>query len=148
MKPITFTVLGNPVALKRHRSFNRGGKQIMVDPSKGDKADFLVQALASKPDKPLEGALILHVTCHFQRPKSHYGTGKNAEVLKKSAPEYHTGTPDVDNLIKFVGDALNGIFWKDDSQIAMVVGVKAYACCQPYVTVTVNQMVVDTKEEK
>jgi len=35
--------------------------------------------------------------------------------------------PDVDNVLKLVGDALNGIAWADDKQIASVVLEKRYA---------------------
>lgn len=35
--------------------------------------------------------------------------------------------PDVDNLIKAASDALNGILFKDDSQIFKITGTKAYA---------------------
>jgi Holliday junction resolvase RusA-like endonuclease len=99
----------------------------MVDPSSSDKADFLAMAVQHKPDTPFE--FPLHVVCAFifPRPKGHYRTGKNAHLLKDSAPYFHTGTPDVDNLTKFVGDALNGIFWKDDCFIVRLEGVKAYA---------------------
>lgn len=34
--------------------------------------------------------------------------------------------PDADNIIKIVGDALNGVIWKDDSQIVALNFVKMY----------------------
>jgi Holliday junction resolvase RusA-like endonuclease len=42
------------------------------------------------------------------------------------APKYHIGTPDMDNLEKFVADSLNGIFWKDDSRICSNANEKIY----------------------
>ena len=43
--------------------------------------------------------------------------------------EYHLlpcwARPDEDNLGKFINDALNGIVWKDDSQICFVVRTKS-----------------------
>lgn len=38
-----------------------------------------------------------------------------------------TKKPDLDNVVKLIGDALNGIAWLDDAQIARVTAAKAYA---------------------
>lgn len=40
---------------------------------------------------------------------------------------YHLKRPDVDNLLKLVCDALNGVAWKDDSDIASIFAVKGYS---------------------
>jgi len=61
---------------------------------------------------------------YFKRPKSHYGTGKNANRVKESAPMNHIQTPDLDNLVKFLSDAFNGTFYKDDSQINNLLAFK------------------------
>lgn len=127
MTTITFEVPGDPKALKRHRtvSFNRRGEPLrfprQYDPSQGDKADFLAKAMQFKPEKPLEGPLGLKTLFQFARPQSHYRTGKFSHELKPNPPCRHAGKPDIDNLFKFVADALNGIFWRDDKQIAVVV---------------------------
>ena len=123
---INFTVYGEPNALKRHRTFRRGNVNINVDPSKGNKADFLALSHANKPESPLDEPVKVDICCHFSRAKGHYGTGKNSDKLKKSAPTYHTKTPDADNLGKFVCDALNGVFWRDDSCIAELTVTKVY----------------------
>ena len=123
---ITFEIPGNPQALKRHRAFRMGTNIRMVDPSKADKEDFLVVAMANRPDVPLTEPLHVGCTFVFPRPKSHYRTGKNAHLLKDSAPYFHTSVPDTDNLTKFIGDALNGVFWKDDSFICKLEGLKVY----------------------
>lgn len=119
---IEFAILGNPVALKRHRTFRMGKNLIQVDPSKADKSDFLALAHRYAPDSPIDLPLKLSVVCFFGRPKSHY----NKKGLKITSPIHHTSKPDADNLIKFVADALNGIFWKDDSCISVVECRKRY----------------------
>ena len=118
-----FFVPGNPVALKRHRQ----GKWGNYDPSSGDKADFLAKAMQHKPDKPFDCPLSLTLFFIFPRPKNHFGTGKKANVLKDSAPVWHTGRPDLDNLEKFICDALNGVFWRDDSIICQKFSEKSYS---------------------
>ena len=125
---IEFFVPGKPQALKRHRTYRMpNGKTVRVDPSGAAKDDFLAKAMEHRPEEPLRGPLWVVVFCYFARPKSHYGTGKNAGLLKDSAPVYHTSAPDADNILKFVGDALNGIFWRDDRQIAIARINKVYA---------------------
>lgn len=42
------------------------------------------------------------------------------------ARDHHTTTPDVDNCVKSL-DGLNGILWKDDSQIVKIYAAKYYA---------------------
>jgi len=123
---IDFVVPGDPVALKRHRTFKRGEFTGSYDPSKGDKAAFLAKALSNKPIVPLDESLFLKLEFHFPRPKSHYRTGKNSHILKDSAPVNHTGTPDADNLAKFVCDSLNGIFWTDDKIVSQLHVTKIY----------------------
>ena len=124
---ITFTVPGNPIALKRHRSFQRGDFKGTYDPSKGDKGDFLAKAMEHRPGTPLDEPLHVKLSFYFQRPKAHYRTGKFSGELKESAPTWHTGTPDADNLTKFVCDSFNKIFWRDDSIICQLVVIKMYS---------------------
>lgn len=85
------------------------------------------------PDVPLPmfgRGVPLHVAIAFTfaRPLSHYGTGRNADVLKPAAPRWFTGTPDIDKAIRAVLDALTeaGAWW-DDRQVASVTATKNYA---------------------
>lgn len=126
-KIIELEVAGEPQSLKRHRSFRVGNGIRQYDPSKGSKQDFLAIAHANKPDAPLDVPLEVHLEFQFSRPKSHYRTGKNAHLLKESAPKYHTKVPDNDNLLKFVCDALNKVFWRDDAVIARTIVTKVYS---------------------
>jgi Holliday junction resolvase RusA-like endonuclease len=48
----------------------------------------------------------IELVCYFARPKSHFGTGRNAGALKPSAPEHHTTYPDLDKSQRAVGDGL------------------------------------------
>ena len=119
---IKFSVPGNPKALKRPKFVRRGKYVGAYDPSTKDKDTFLSIALASKPDKPLEVPLFIASCFYFPRPKSHY----NKKGLKPDAPFYHTSRPDIDNLEKMIYDALNGIFFKDDSLICRTACHKLY----------------------
>ena len=114
----TITIRGEPNAQKRHKHHVRGKFAQVYDPSAQAKEDYRIVLQQQAPAFPYSGALYVDIDCYFSRPKSHYGTGKNAAVLKADAPPfYHTKKPDGDNCVKFVFDALNGIFWKDDAMI-------------------------------
>ncbi len=63
----------------------------------------------------------VEVLCEMDRPKSHFGTGKNAKIFKKSAPAvlHCPRTPDNDKVLRAILDALTGYAWKDDKQVVM-----------------------------
>jgi len=72
------------------------------------------------------GPVRLEAVFVFTRPKSHYRTGKNAQLLRDDAPKEHTQKPDCTKLVRAVEDALNEIVWHDDSQITRTVVEKAW----------------------
>jgi crossover junction endodeoxyribonuclease RusA len=61
----------------------------------------------------IEGPVRLAAVFTFARPKSHHGK----RGILPSAPATHTQTPDLDKLVRAVGDALEGIAYTRDSQI-------------------------------
>ena len=68
----------------------------------------------------------------FPRPKSHFGTGKNADVLKASAPKYSTsrGNGDIDKLARSTLDGLSvsagGSVLEDDCLVVELNTKKRY----------------------
>lgn len=64
----------------------------------------------------LLGPVELHVTFAFPRPKAHYRA--NGE-LKANAPHYKTSAPDLDKLVRAIGDALTARVFRDDAQVAV-----------------------------
>lgn len=77
----------------------------------------------------------------FVMPYRHgdFGTGKNAGVLKESAPFYCTTKPDSLKLRRSTEDALKGILYVDDSQIVIGHDEKVYGL-QPGARITVERM--------
>ena len=127
MGPIKFTVLGDPKALKRHRTFRKGNFIGIYDPSKADKQAFLIMVQQNAPPKPFDEPLVMLLDFYFSRPKNHYRSGKFAGQLKPNAPLCHTVRPDLDNLIKFIFDSLLGVFYRDDTLIYRVRASKHYS---------------------
>ena len=124
---IEFTVLGEPHAQMRHKTFKKGTFTGAYDPSKDIKKNFLLTVQHNAPKEPITDPIMITVVFYFGRPKNHYRTGRNACMLRDDAPEWHTSRKDVDNLQKLIFDALNGIFWKDDAQICWVEAQKKYS---------------------
>lgn len=76
---------------------------------------------------PDETPLTLHAGFFYERPKSHYGTGRNAGVLKPGRELWEPiGRPDLDNLLKLIGDSLSGHAFDDDSRVTIGAQLKAY----------------------
>lgn len=100
----------------------------MYDPKTAHPWRKLVaDAVSVVVDEPLEGPLKLTLVFKFPRPKSHYGTGRNSEVLKPSAPIHHAQKPDIDNVCKSTLDAMNGVGYGDDKQVVELCATKVWA---------------------
>ena len=111
-----------PTAQKRHRHTHAGRT---YDPCSQEKAAFLRLCLQDRAP-PLELPSVgIRCTLRFTfaRPRSHC-TARGA--LRKGVPRMHVYKPDADNLAKFVLDALNGRYYKDDSQIYSLCIEKRY----------------------
>jgi len=121
---IELAVEGPPVALKRHRHTKSGHT---YDPSKKDKADFLAKVQNMKPKYPIEGPISLSCEFYVDHPKSHYRSGQYSNELKPGTDVWRVKRPDIDNYVKLVLDALNGVFYKDDSQVCHIEAIKKYS---------------------
>lgn len=72
------------------------------------------------------------------RIKGHYGTGKNAGVLKSrfvdAMPEVR---PDCTKLVRSTEDALEGVIWRSDAQVCVQENAKVYVERDPGVIITI-----------
>jgi Holliday junction resolvase RusA-like endonuclease len=71
----------------------------------------------------------LEVEVHFflKRPENHWRTGRNAHLLRDSAPAAPVVIPDADKLLRGVLDGLTGVVYKDDSLVTRCPPEKHYA---------------------
>ncbi len=67
-----------------------------------------------KPDAPLQGPIHLDVVFVLGIPQS---WPKWKKAAAAAGDLCHVSKPDRDNLLKLLKDALNGVFWVDDSQV-------------------------------
>ncbi len=87
-----------------------------------------------RPRLPLAGPLHLTVAFDMPIPSSWSQRKRTAAISESVLP---TSKPDLDNLLKLVIDALNGLAWVDDSQIVGITTTKRYAST-PGVTVIID----------
>jgi len=77
--------------------------------------------------EPLDGPVRIEIQFLLQRPKNHYGSGRNSRTVKESAPKHPTG-PDIDKLCRAVLDSCTDAqVWHDDSQVVTLRADKRYA---------------------
>ena len=108
----------------------RSGQGFSYTPAPTVSYENLIKVIYNKNypgSRPISTAIEVCIKAFFNRPKSHYGTGKNAGKLKASAPEYCVVNKDVDNIAKIVLDALNKIAYVDDKQVVSLTVSKQYA---------------------
>ena len=97
-------------------------------------------ATAEQP--PTRSAVVLHVVFHLPRSKGHFGTGRNAGVVRGSAPRWPASMPDLDKLIRAVGDGIGdaGTVWFDDAQVVEIRARKVYAAAEPGARIRVFEL--------
>lgn len=109
---ICFTVPGIPTPFARAG----GGSSVRrFTPEKQRSvmgAIKLFGASAMRGATPLEGPVHLSVTAVWPWPSS-WSDKKRLEPWRS----WKTSRPDLDNIVKLVCDALNGVCWRDDAQI-------------------------------
>lgn len=124
---IRFTVPGTPQGKGRARFSTRGGFARAFTPEKTVAYEGLI-ALAAQQAMAgadlIAGPVYLTVTAFFPIPAS-WSQKRRAETNARLT--WHTSKPDADNIAKAAGDALNGVVFKDDSQVAFAKVMKHYA---------------------
>lgn len=125
-KNCQIVILGDPIPQHRPRACIRGKRAGVYSDQAVEKTSYQVKLISEFNREIFKGPLWASFYFFIVRPKSHYGTGKNADRLKKSAPVHPAKKPDISNLQKWVEDCANGILWVDDSQIIQTHAIKIY----------------------
>lgn len=117
---------GRPVVIRYDPQMSRGWKSIA--------RDVFRDARGKEP--PLVGPVWLSVVAWFTCPRSQY------RITVPRPQRWSSKKPDLSNLVKAVEDALTGIWFLDDSQVAVLEAVKL-VCRQgdaPRVAVTLRAL--------
>jgi len=153
---LSFTVIGRPqqrgskkVGFIPSRSggvLMKNGRPIIVarDANDNSKAWMdsvkLAACMEVGRQELIRGPVELVVVFYFKRPQSHYGSGKNAGTLKQSAPEYHAQSPDLDKLVRCLGDALTGIVYQDDKLVCRTTSSREWTTTTERAEVTIREL--------
>lgn len=118
----TIEIPGRPVPKGRPRL---GGTRVFT-PRRTREAEMNLQAYMKQACRtPLEGPLELSVWFSFRYPRSWPKAARQA--VEDGGEPWYTGKPDLDNLVKLVKDAGNGILWRDDAQVVVLEAHKVYS---------------------
>ena len=118
---LIFNVEGDPVGKQRPR-FSRGRT---YTPKKSVDYENLIasQALSAMcPSLPLETPVAVYIYANHAIPASYSKKRYNDCLSRLERPN----KPDLDNTVKAVLDALNGIVYKDDVQVVSIYATKRY----------------------
>jgi Holliday junction resolvase RusA-like endonuclease len=116
---IQFVVPAVPIAQPRPRMSVVNGRIRVCSayglhgPVRAFKDTTALAAREAYDGPPLEGPISLIVVFVMPRVKTQM-------FKKKAMPRmWHCKTPDTDNLLKSLKDALTGVVWRDDSQVCI-----------------------------
>lgn len=123
---IEFTIPGDPVPQGRPRAGRAGKRIVMYDPKESREYKRYVSLIARQhaPKTLLKGPLSVEMKIYRKIPKS---TTKKDRALISEGIKRPVTKPDTDNYTKSVLDALNGIIYKDDSQVTDLYASKYYS---------------------
>jgi Holliday junction resolvase RusA-like endonuclease len=124
---ITFKVDGDPVGKQRARYAKRGSYVTAYTPEKTRSYEALIKDAARQAmgsSSPLETPVSLYLYIRVPIPAS--ATKKRLQAIS-SGDEKPTKKPDASNILKSVEDGMNGVVYKDDSQIVNIHVTKVYS---------------------
>lgn len=139
MSNLNFMVPGQPYGKGRPRIGKVGKHARMFTPEKTVAYESLVALFASQAmqGKPLiSGPVSVSMMLVFSIPES---WSKKKRAQAQDAEIWPTTKPDMDNVVKAVFDAINGVVWVDDVQVVSLAVSKSYGD-QPAVHVAVMPM--------
>ena len=125
---VEFVVPGIPAPKGSLRAFMRKGGRfpVTIDDNAKTKPWMSVVALKAHESGCRATQLPVSVELRFYvpRPKGHFGS---KGLVRQSSPTLPSRKPDIDKLSRAVLDALTGIAYQDDAQVAVLEARKVYA---------------------
>jgi Holliday junction resolvase RusA-like endonuclease len=143
-RPVTITLLGEPVAFARTRISSRGFL-FTPEPQRIAGAALRYEAQAAMAfiqaelfDEPLRIDLLAEVSIPSSWSQKKQGRAIRGELRPSKRP-------DLSNVLKLVEDSLNGIVYRDDALIVEVRARKTYSV-QPKLVITVQPVSLSLRD--
>lgn len=131
---VTITMPGKPRG-KQRPFMTRKGFAFTPKQTRVQEATVKTLAIdAMEGAAPLEGPVEIDLIAFMEIPASWSRKKRLAAQRGEIAP---TGKPDLDNVLKLFADSMNGIVYRDDSQVVEARVSKRYAAT-PYTIATVK----------
>ena len=147
MKKVEFVIFGNPQGKGRPRVVNRGKFSKAYTPEQTIAYENLVKVeyeLQTDRYKFSDGTFIeMRIEAYYSIPKS---VSKKRRAMMVAGEIRPIRKPDMDNVAKIIADSLNGIAFRDDTQIVTCKIYKYYSD-DPCVKVTLTELGVDPSKE-
>lgn len=139
MKAAFTRIQGNPVGKGRPRFDSRSGRAYTPGRSRSYEQTVRMEFEQQNPDwAPTEEPVKVYIRCAYTVPKSWTKRQRLLVWLRDPLAIWKKTKPDLDNIIKSILDGLNGVAWKDDSQICVISAQKFYDQWQDEVTVNIE----------
>ena len=127
---VMFHVPGKPQGKARARTFydGRAGRSISVTPEHTVLYENLIKEMYLQAAGGIQTQrgipILLRIIARFEPPKS---AAKKEKLAMLDGKVFPLKKPDIDNIVKVVADALNGVAYHDDTQVVQVIAKKVYS---------------------
>ena len=136
MKMTSFTVHGEPQGKARPRAVKQSGIVRVYTPQKTKDYEREIAAVyRTQCSGMFSGAVAIEIHAYYGIPKR---TSRKKVLDMISDKERPIKKPDGDNVAKAVCDALNGVAYKDDSQVVDLT-VRKYYSKIPHIQVFISE---------
>jgi Holliday junction resolvase RusA-like endonuclease len=86
---------------------------------KGWRSEWVGEMAKCRPGRPVDSAVAISILVYVRRPSAHYGSGKNAGILKSNAPVIPPSGKDNDKICRAILDAGQIAGWyTNDARVA------------------------------
>lgn len=101
-------------------------------------------ALARWGNIPTDKPVAIRITAYKAIPKSYTKANKILAAYGRMLP---TSRPDLDNIVKIVLDALNGVVYTDDRQVVRLEALKEFTGTQERVMIEIRTIEIEKEDE-
>lgn len=141
---IDIEIDGNPIPLMRTGIMRAGKKTIVYDRQKNEKEMVQWQIKSQYKEPPLTCPILVDLIFRMYIPKSASGPIRKDMLYGMI---HHIKRPDIDNLVKFIFDVMNGVVFVDDCQVVTLYARKVYSSV-PSTLIRIKPLSLNEKKHK